>query len=205
MQRIYLSRGLRGLARGLGLALISVAALLALVCVLIVLEGQRDDLQSLEGGRVGAAIVLAAAQPRDTTGADVRARLDHALNLYRRGQVRMIVLAGDTGGPASGAGKQYLLGQGLPAEALLAEDTSSSTWQSLRNSVPLIQSNQIGAVVLVGDPPYMLRSLKMTRDLGLIAYGSPSRAAAAAGARWQEAGVILREAWAYLLYLFVRR
>src|SRR5690349_9304402 len=87
MQRIYVLRGLRRLARGIGLTVLSVALMIGLICVLIVLEGQRDDLQSLGVGRVGAAIVLAAPQSGNGSDAALRASLDHALSLYRRGQV----------------------------------------------------------------------------------------------------------------------
>jgi uncharacterized SAM-binding protein YcdF (DUF218 family) len=209
MQRSYVARGLRGFVRGLMLAIVSAVAMLALICLLIVLEGQRDDLQNLGVGRAGAAIVLGAAQWSGGRLPLLRARLDHALDLYRRGQVRLIVLTGGVGaGDAiseAAAGKQYLLGRGLPAEALLTEDHSTTTWENLRNSVALIQSNQIGAVVLVSDRFHMLRSLKMTRDLGLIAYGSPTRISPISGNRWQQARYVVSEAWAYLVYLFFRQ
>ena len=209
MQRVYVLRRLRGLARGLAVVALSVGALVALICALVVAEGQRDDLQDSGVGRVGAAIVLGAAQWNSDPSPVLRARLDHALDLYRRGQVRLIVLTGgvapgDTTSEA-GAGKQYLIERGLPAEVLLTEDTSTTTWENLRNSVPLVQSNRIGAVVLVSDPFHMLRALKMTRDLGLIAYGSPTRTSPISDSRAQQARYVVREAWAYLLYLFARQ
>lgn len=209
MQTLYIARGVRGFVRGLLLAGVSIATLIALICVLIVLEGRRDDLQNLAVGRAGAAIVLGAAQWSGDRTPILRTRLDHALDLYRRGQVRLIVL---TGGPGAGdaiseaaAGKQYLIGRGLPAEALLTEDQGITTWENLRNSVPLIQSNQIGAVVLVSDPFHMLRSLKMARDLNLIAYGSPARTSPIPAGRLQQARYVAREAWEYLVYLFLRQ
>jgi uncharacterized SAM-binding protein YcdF (DUF218 family) len=209
MQRLYVARGLRGFVRGLLLVAVIVVAMLGLICALIVLEGQRDDLRNLGVGRVGAAVVLGAAQWSGDRSLVQRARLDHALDLYRRGQVRLIVLTGGVGAgdtlSEAAAGKQYLLGRGLPAEALLTEDHSTTTWENLRNSVPLIQSNQIGAVVLVSDPFHMLRSLKMARDLGLIAYGSPTRTSPISASRWQAARYVVREAWDYLRYLFFRQ
>jgi uncharacterized SAM-binding protein YcdF (DUF218 family) len=182
---------------------------MALICVLIVLQAQRDDLQNLGVGRAGAAIVLGAVQSGGDRLPLLHARLDHALDLYRRGQVRLIVLTGGGGAgdtlSAAAAGKQYLLGRGLPAEALLTEEHSTSTWENLRGSALLIQSSQIGAVVLVSDPFHMLRSLKMARDLGLIAYGSPTRTSPISGSHWLDARYVVREAWAYLVYLFFRQ
>jgi len=209
MQRLYVARGLRGFARGLVQSAVSLVALMALISLLIVLEGQRDDLQNLGVGRAGAAIVLGAAQSGGDSSPVLRARLDHALDLYRRGQVRLIVVTGGAGAgdtiSEAAAGRQYLLGRGLPPEALLAEERGTSTWEHLRNSAPLIQSNQIGAVVLVSDPFHMLRALKMARDLDLIAYGSPTRTSPVSRSRWLEARYVVREAWAYLVYLFFRQ
>jgi uncharacterized SAM-binding protein YcdF (DUF218 family) len=202
MQTNFRSPTLRGLARGIAMSALSIAAMLALLCALVVAEARRDDLAEAGVGRVGAAVVLGAAPGAPEPAAALRARLDHALELYRRGQVRLIVVAGGVAGAPSG--KQYLLGRGLPAEALLSEEDGASTWENVRDSVPLVNANRIGAVVLVGEPFQMLRALKMTRDLGLIAYSSPSRGAPPAG-RLQQAAVVLREAWAYLVYIFARR
>ena len=209
MQRLYILHRLWPAARGLLLAGLALLALLALVCTLIVIEGRRDDLGQVGVGRIGAAVVLGAAQWNGDPSPVLRARLDHAQDLYRRGQVRLIVLTGGVGAgdtlAAAAAGRQYLIGRGLPAEALLVEDTSTTTWENLRNSVPLIQANGIGAVVLVSDPFHMLRALKMARDLGLVAYSSPTRTSPISASRLEEARYVLREAWAYLVYLFARQ
>ena len=102
------------------------------------------------------------------------------------------------------AGKQYLIDHGMTADALLLEEQGTNTWESLRNAVPLARANRIGAVLLVSDPFHMLRSIKMARDLGLIAYGSPTRSSPIAAGSAEETRYILREAWAYMVYLFAR-
>jgi hypothetical protein len=50
----------------------------------------------------------------------------------------------------------------------------------------------------------MLRSIKMARDLGLIAYGSPTRSSPIAAGSAEEVRSVLREAWGYMVYLFAR-
>ncbi len=209
MQKLVRLRVLRGLLRGLLLIAASVLAVLALVCVLILLEGRRDDAQQVGAGRVGAAVVLGAAQWNGDPSPVLRARLDHALDLYRRGQVRQVILTGGVGSgdttSEAAAGKQYLLERGVPADALLLEETGSTTWESLRNVVPIAQANRIGAVMLVSDPFHMLRSLKIARDLGLIAYSSPTRTSPISDNLAEQARFVLREAWAYLVYLFARQ
>ena len=51
----------------------------------------------------------------------------------------------------------------------------------------------------------MLRSLKMARDLGLDAYGSPTRTSPISANLSEELRYVVRESWAYLVYLLVRR
>ena len=208
MNTRYAIRLLAGFLRGLIIIVVTLLALLGLVCGLIVVQGRRDDAQQMGGGRVGAALVLGAAQWNGNPSPVLRARLDHALELYRRGQVRQIILTGGTGPgdttSEAAAGKQYLIAQGMAADALLLEEQGTTTWESLRNAVPLARANRIGAVLLVSDPFHMLRSIKMARDLGLIAYGSPTRTSPISAGSAEETRYVVREAWAYLVYLFAR-
>src|SRR5258706_5871126 len=88
MQNLHVWRILRSFFRGLLLSAVSIAALAGLVCGLIVIQGQRD-----EARQAGAAIVLGAAQWNGDPSPVLRARLDHALDLYPRGIVRKINLA----------------------------------------------------------------------------------------------------------------
>ncbi|HEU5098627.1 MAG TPA: YdcF family protein, partial [Roseiflexaceae bacterium] len=198
-----------GFLRGLILFAITLLLLIGLICALIIVQGRRDEALQVGGGRVGAALVLGAAQWNGDPSPVLRARLDHALELYRRGQVRQIILTGGTGPgdttSEAAAGRQYLIDQGLAADALLLEDQGTTTWESLQNAVSLARANRIGAVMLVSDPFHMLRSIKMARDLGLIAYGSPTRTSPIATGSAEEARYVLREAWADLVYLFVHQ
>jgi len=63
---------------------VSLLVLLGLVCALIVAQGRRDEAQQVGAGQVGAALVLGAAQWNGDPSPVLRARLDHALDLYRR-------------------------------------------------------------------------------------------------------------------------
>jgi len=206
MNMRYAIRLLAGFLRGLIVIAVALLALLGLVCALIVAQGRRDEAQQVGAGQVGAALVLGAAQWNGDPSPVLRARLDHALDLYRRGQVRQIILTGGVGPgdttSEAAAGKLYLIGHGMTADALLLEERGATTWESLRNAAPLARTNRIGAVLLVSDPFHMLRSIKMARDLGLIAYGSPTRSSPIAAGSAEEIRYVLREAWAYVVYLF---
>jgi uncharacterized SAM-binding protein YcdF (DUF218 family) len=204
MRNLHAWRILKGFLRSLISIAVSVAALGALVCGLIVLQGQRD-----EARQSGAAIVLGAAQWNGDPSPVLRARLDHALDLYRRGLVSRIILTGGVGRgdrlSEAAAGKQYLIEQRLPAEALLLDERSTTTRENLQNAAALARANGINSVLLVSDPFHMLRSLKMARDLGLAAYGSPTRTSPISVNWAEEARYIVRESWAYLVYLVARQ
>ncbi|HEU4326074.1 MAG TPA: YdcF family protein [Roseiflexaceae bacterium] len=197
-------RRLREVARGAGLALLSLMALIAVLCALIVVQGQRDEAQP-----ASAALVLGAAQWNGDPSPVLRARLDHALDLYRSGMVERIILTGGVGpGDAlseAEAGRDYLVAQGVPSDTLLLETSGQTTWQSLRNADALAGANGLASVLLVSDPFHMLRALKMAHDLGLNARGSPTRTSPISRNRLEETGYVLRESWAYLVYVFARQ
>jgi len=65
-----------------------------------------------------------------------RARLDHALELYHRKIAPLIITLGGAGGDeySEGAvGREYLMGQGVPEEAIIAETVSRNTVPDTRD------------------------------------------------------------------------
>lgn len=193
----------RGMARSLALALTSLVVLVALICVLIALQGRRDETQP-----AGAAVVLGAAQWNGSPSPVLQARLDHALDLYRRGTVGKIILTGGVGQGDSvseaAAGRDYLVQHGVATTTLLLEQQGTTTWESMQNAARLARANGINSVLLVSDAYHMLRALKMAHDLRLNAYASPIRPASGIESL-DEAMHVLREAGAYLLYVFARK
>jgi uncharacterized SAM-binding protein YcdF (DUF218 family) len=204
MQKLQIVRFLKAFLRGLLLIGAGAVLLIALVCALIVVQGQRDEARDS-----GAAVVLGAAQWNGDPSPVLRARLDHALDLYHRGIVKRIILTGGVGPgdrlSEAAAGKQYLLDRQLSAEVLLLDERSTTTWENVQNAAELARANGIDTVLLVSDPFHMLRSLKMARDLKLTAYGSPTRSSPISGNRAAETRFVAREIWAYLIYLFARQ
>lgn len=195
---------LRRLLRSCGLAVGSLTILVAMVYILILIQGTRDEARP-----ANAAVVLGAAQWDGNPSPVLQARLDHAIDLYRRGFVRSIVLTGGVGRndtlSEAAASQKYLVDQGLPAEALLLEDQGATTWESMHNAVSLMHEHRINTVLIVSDPFHMLRSLKMARDMGLEAYGSPTRTSPISANRFEEARYTLRETWAYIAYIFAQQ
>lgn len=191
-----------GVLRGLALLGLCVLAFVALVCGAILAQGGRDETR-----QANAAIVLGAAQWAGEPSPVLRARLDRALELYRRGTVSRIILTGGVGEGDSvaeaTAGREYLSSRGVPPEALLAEESGMTTLASLTNAVAVARSNGIESVLLVSNDYHMLRSLKIAHDLGLDATASPIHTSA--GLTAESAAHVVREAGAYIVYLFARQ
>src|SRR5689334_8409148 len=127
--------------RSCGLIAASLAVLVAIVYALILIQGTRD-----EARLANAAVVLGAAQWDGNPSPVLQARLDHAIDLYRRGFVRSIVLTGGVGHndklSEAAASQKYLIDHGLPAEALLLEEQGTTTWESMHNAVSLMRESR---------------------------------------------------------------
>jgi uncharacterized SAM-binding protein YcdF (DUF218 family) len=128
---------------------------------------------------VQAIVVLGAAQYNGTPSPDLKARLDHAYQLWQRGMADVIVV---TGGKQHGdrfteatAGANYLAGRGVPDANVLREVSGRDSWQSLAASAAFLKQRGRSTVVLVSDPFHNERISLMADELGLKAYVSPTR------------------------------
>ncbi len=174
---------------------------IGIVTYFVIRQSQQDHTQTAD-----AAIVLGAAVWVGNPSPVLKARLDHALMLYQQKTVATIIVTGGTGNgdnmSEAAASASYLENLGVPATAILQENSGRSTYQSLKAVAGLAQTHNIHSVLLVSDSFHMLRSLKMAGDLGFTAYASPiaiSTSFTTVLRTWQ---YILREAIAYTSYLF---
>ncbi len=155
---------------------------------------------------VDAILVLGAAQYDGDPSSIFRARLDHALTLFREGVAPRIVTvggsqAGDTFTEAS-SGRTYLLEQGVPADAVDAVGEGNDTLVSLRAGADALRSRGLDSVVLVTDPWHAHRSSVMARDLGLTVEVSSVDRGPAAGTSIAPR-YVLRETLGTLYYTLV--
>ena len=137
-------------------------------------QGERDEQRPVD-----AIVVLGAAQYNGRPSPLFEARLDHALSLYFAGIAPRIVV---TGGKAEGdlwteadTARAYALAHDVPPDAILAEDHGRNTLDSLRAVADILDDEGIESAVFVSDRSHMLRVLRIARDLGIDAYGSPTR------------------------------
>jgi uncharacterized SAM-binding protein YcdF (DUF218 family) len=137
-------------------------------------QGQVDEERPAD-----AIVVMGAAQYNGVPSRVFAARLDHAVALYFAGIAPRLVV---TGGKAEGdrtteaaAGRAFAVSLGVPAEDILVEDQSRTTFESIRAVSALLAANGAKSAIFVSDRPHMLRVLRMASDVGITAWGSPTR------------------------------
>jgi uncharacterized SAM-binding protein YcdF (DUF218 family) len=125
-----------------------------------------------------AAIVLGAAVQDGKPSPVFAARLDHAIDLHKRGIVRHLVLTGGIGEgdnvSESAAGAAYSIARGVPTEQIFTESVSQTTLQNLVEARRLLQSAGLKSALLVSDPLHMRRACVMARNLGMDIEASPT-------------------------------
>lgn len=181
------------LGRGLATVLTGALLLLGLTAAMVVVQSGRDEARP-----AGAALVAGEAFDSALTP-EQQAQCDHAVNLYRRGMVSRVILSGNL--MFLPLARQYLIDQGLPPQTLLVVDESASLVEGIRAAADVARAQGISSVVVVAEPPAMLTALKVARDEGLTAYGSPSGVVSGVENPYAVAGGTRR----YLTYVFLGR
>ena len=137
-------------------------------------QGNRDEQVPAD-----AIVVMGAAQYDGRPSPLFAARLDHAIDLFHAGIAPNLIV---TGGKQEGdrtteaaSARSYAIGNEVPDDAILSEDHSRTTLQSIRGVAMLMHDRGLRTAVFVSDPSHMLRVLRMASDEGIVAYGSPTR------------------------------
>jgi uncharacterized SAM-binding protein YcdF (DUF218 family) len=186
------------------LALFAVALLAGYQLALLVGLWRQGTLD--ERRPVDAILVLGAAQWNGAPSPVLRARLDHAVELYRDGYAPRVTVTGGVGNgdrySEAGVAADYLRDHGIPPDAILGEDRGRSSLESIRGAASVLAARGVSRVLLVSDPPHMLRILRMAQAAGLEAYGSPATASPAVGSLPAQARFLLRELVLYDGYVW---
>jgi len=166
---------------GWGLALLS-----------IYLFGMRD-----EAREVDAIVVMGAAQYDGRPSPVLKARLDHALDLYAAGYSPRIILTGgvgvgDTVSEAQ-VGARYMEHNGVDSGDILVETDGRSSEESLVSVARLMAAHELNTALLVSDPFHMLRLRLLASRLDLRAYSTPTRTSPIAAGSIEEWRHIARE------------
>jgi uncharacterized SAM-binding protein YcdF (DUF218 family) len=164
----------RALARLVLAGLIAAIAVAGYAAYRIWDQGNRDERPPTD-----AIVVMGAAQYDGRPSPVFAARLDHAIDLFREGVARRLIV---TGGKREGdrtteaaSARIYAVQHDVPDEAIISEDQSRTTLQSIRGVAALMRDEGFESAIFVSDPSHMLRVLRMASDEGITAYGSPTR------------------------------
>jgi uncharacterized SAM-binding protein YcdF (DUF218 family) len=124
-------------------------------------------------------LVLGAAEYRGRPSPVLRARLDHALLLYQQRLAPRIMTTGGAGGDPvfteAGVGRSYLIGHGVPSEAIVVETEGETTVHSVALAGEILRRMSLRSAIVVSDGYHIYRVKEMLRAQGLSVYGSPRR------------------------------
>jgi uncharacterized SAM-binding protein YcdF (DUF218 family) len=124
-------------------------------------------------------VVLGAAQYDGRPSPVLKARLDHAMDLWDRRFARLLILtggrgAGDTTSEAA-VGRAYAKRHGIPENLIVLEAEGRTTRESMKGVARILGDRGLKTAILVSDPFHMLRLWILGRRFGFIPYTSPTR------------------------------
>jgi uncharacterized SAM-binding protein YcdF (DUF218 family) len=164
---------LRPVWQAAGLVLLVAVIVYTVSLVMVLVVSQQDERQPAD-----AIVVLGAAQYNGRPSPVLRARLDHALGLYRERLAPLVLVTGgvgrgDTTSEAT-VGRRYLIAHGVPAEAVVAQSEGRTTMASMTAVTAWLRGRGLRRVILVSDPFHMFRLRLEARRTALEAYTSPT-------------------------------
>src|SRR4051812_7469778 len=160
------------LGYAIAFAVIVLLTAITVVSVRIQRQSTRDEARPAD-----IILVLGAAEYRGKPSPVLRARLDHALALYKKGLAPRILTTGGAGGDPvyteGGVGQSYLVSQGVPSEAIVVEREGESTVYSTAAAAEIMRRMGLKSCIVVSDGYHIYRVKKMLEHLGVKVYGSP--------------------------------
>jgi len=189
----------RWLLRLLVLVLFVAAALLAITSVQVAHTASMQELHPAD-----AIVIFGAAEYSGHPSPVLRARLDHALDLFHRGLAPVIIT---TGGAAAdpifsegGVGRDYLMKHGVPERSLIAETQGRDTAESAIRVAVIMHANGLHSCVAVSDAYHVFRIRKLLEREGIGPVYVAPRPDSLPHTAGQRAFAVLREATSYLVW-----
>jgi len=179
------------------IALLALAAEVVHVAERIAHQSTVDEAQPAD-----IIVVLGAAEYRGKPSPVLRARLDHALALYKEGLAPRILTTGGAGGDpvyTEGAvGRAYLVSRGVPSEAIVVDAEGASTVYSTASAAEIMRRMALKSCIVVSDGYHIFRAKRMLQSSGMKVYGSPRSLNPPND--WRERWLYVRQAIGYLLW-----
>ena len=130
-------------------------------------------------GQADAIVVLGAAQYSGRPSPVLRARVDHAVDLWHERVAPLLVLTGGVGDrdttSEAAVSASYAMRHGVPESAILLEPAGRTTSESITSVAQMLDARDQTSVVLVSDPFHMFRLWILARRHGLVVVTSPTR------------------------------
>jgi uncharacterized SAM-binding protein YcdF (DUF218 family) len=156
------------------IGMVTVFSLWLISAVAVLVWSARDEARPAQ-----AIVVLGAAQYAGKPSPVLRARLDHALELWNRHLASLLILTGGTGSgdttSEAAVGRKYAKKHGVPDSAILVENEGRTTSESMRAVAGMLEVRGLQSALLVSDPFHMLRLRILARRFGFTPYTSPTR------------------------------
>ena len=150
-----------------------------------------------------AIVVFGAAEYSGRPSPVLKARLDHALDLFHRGVAPVVIT---TGGAASdpvfsegGVGKDYLMRHGVPERSIIAETQGHDTSESAVRVAVIMHANGLRSCVAVSDAYHVFRIRKLLEHENIRVYVAP-RPDSKPRSAYQRVMAVLRETTSYLFW-----
>ena len=160
--------------RILTISVVTVFCLWLISAAAVLVWSSRDEARPAQ-----AIVVLGAAQYAGKPSPVLRARLDHALDLWNRHLASLLILTGGTGSgdttSEAAVGRSYVQKHGVPDSAILVENAGRTTSESMRAVAGMLEVRGLQSALLVSDPFHMLRLRILARRFGFTPYTSPTR------------------------------
>src|SRR5215469_3890840 len=151
-----------------------------------------------------AILVFGAAEYSGRPSPVLKARLDHALDLFHRGVAPVVIT---TGGAAldptfseGGVGKDYLMRHGVPERSIIAETQGRDTSESAVRVAVIMHANGLHSCVAVSDAYHVFRIRKLLEHEGVGPIYVAPRPDSRPRSIVQRTVAVSREAISYLLW-----
>lgn len=188
----------RGL-RLLGVLLLGMVAYGGWIYFAIRTQAGRDEARPAD-----CIIVLGAAQYNGRPSPVLKARLDHVLELFKRGLAPRILT---TGGPGrdkkyseAGVSKDYLVKHGIPAEVIDVDPVGGTTYESVQSIKQRFGPGKIGSCIVVSDGFHLFRSRALFAHEGIVVYPSPAPDSPIESSTGDRIWYTLREVFVYTAF-----
>jgi uncharacterized SAM-binding protein YcdF (DUF218 family) len=167
-------QAVRIIRRVLTVVVVAVFLIWAVSAAAVLTWSSRDEARPAQ-----AIVVLGAAQYAGKPSPVLRARLDHALELWNRHLASLLILTGGTGAgdttSEAAVGRTYARKHGVPDSAILEENEGRTTSESMRAVAGMLEVRGLQSALLVSDPFHMLRLRILARRFGFTPYTSPTQ------------------------------